>query len=160
MQQAEANLAQLDRWIAIEERRAAELRRGEERRPLPPEGLIERGIGAGSPPVSVHQGECVMAEGVRVKAISEDQAERALYAHVEACPHCNPDTALRVIPEYAGERMAARGHRLITWTLLGDRAGRARHRAADRAGVGRDQVPKSGTCCTVRSSRSRRKRTG
>ncbi|WP_409007434.1 DUF6233 domain-containing protein [Streptomyces scabiei] len=26
-------------------------------------------------------------------------ARRALYEHVEACPHCNPGTALRVIPE-------------------------------------------------------------
>ncbi|WP_208614549.1 DUF6233 domain-containing protein [Streptomyces regalis] len=60
---------------------------------------MERGIGAESPPVRVHQGWCDMAKGVRVKGISEDQARRALYGHVEACPFCNPDTALRVIPE-------------------------------------------------------------
>ncbi|MEU9168599.1 DUF6233 domain-containing protein [Streptomyces sp. NPDC048420] len=99
VQQAAASLAQLDRWIAVEEEREGARRRAEERRPPPPEWLIERGIGAGSPPVRVHQGGCVMAKGVRVKAISEDQAKRALYAHVEACPFCNPDTALRVIPE-------------------------------------------------------------
>ncbi|MFF4260327.1 DUF6233 domain-containing protein [Streptomyces sp. NPDC001663] len=40
-----------------------------------------------------------MAKGARVKGISEDMARRALYEHVEACPHCNPDTALQVIPE-------------------------------------------------------------
>ncbi|WP_327744669.1 DUF6233 domain-containing protein [Streptomyces europaeiscabiei] len=99
VQQAEASLAQLDRWIAVEERREAERRRGEERRPLPPEWLIERGIGAGSPPARVHRGGCHMAKGARVKGISEDMARRALYEHVEACPHCNPDTALQVIPE-------------------------------------------------------------
>jgi hypothetical protein len=40
-----------------------------------------------------------MANGVRIKPISGDQARRALYEHVEACPFCNPDTALQVIPE-------------------------------------------------------------
>ncbi|MFE2183523.1 DUF6233 domain-containing protein [Streptomyces sp. NPDC059455] len=83
----------------MEEQREAAERRAEERRPPPPEWLIERGIGAGSPPVRVHRGGCHMAQGVRVKAISEDQARRALYEYVEACPHCNPDTALQVIPE-------------------------------------------------------------
>ncbi|WP_406178080.1 DUF6233 domain-containing protein [Streptomyces canus] len=99
VQQHAANLAQLDQWIAVEEDREAAQRRAEELRPPPPEWLLERGIGAGSPPVRVHQGGCVMANGVRVKGISEDQARRALYGHVEACPFCNPDTALQVIPE-------------------------------------------------------------
>lgn len=98
-QQAEASLAQLDRWIAIEEEREVARRRAEERRPPPPEWLLERGIGAGSPPARVHRGGCDMAEGVRVKPISEEQARRAMYEHVEACPFCNPDTALRVILE-------------------------------------------------------------
>ncbi|MEV8545611.1 DUF6233 domain-containing protein [Streptomyces sp. NPDC051572] len=34
-----------------------------------------------------------------MKPISEDHARRALYEHIEACPLCIPDTALRVIPE-------------------------------------------------------------
>ncbi|MBC9729671.1 DUF6233 domain-containing protein [Streptomyces sp. TRM68367] len=99
VQQARASLAQLDAWIAAEERREAERRTGEAQRPPPPEWLVERGIGAGSPPTRIHRGGCHMAQGVRVKAISEEQAKRALYADVElACPHCNPDTELRVIP--------------------------------------------------------------
>ncbi|MCX4594978.1 DUF6233 domain-containing protein [Streptomyces sp. NBC_01340] len=99
VQQAQASLAQLDRWIAVEERREAERQRGDERRLPPPEWLLERGIGAGSPPARVHQGGCAVANGARVKPIIEDQARRALYEHVEACPFCNPDTALQVIPE-------------------------------------------------------------
>ncbi|MFJ2240434.1 DUF6233 domain-containing protein [Streptomyces sp. NPDC087859] len=74
-------------------------RRPEDRRPPPPEWLLERGMGAGSPPALVHQGGCTMAKGVRIQPISEGQARRALYEHVEACPFCNPDTALHVIPE-------------------------------------------------------------
>ena len=98
-QQARASLAQLDAWIAVEKQREAERRMGEARRPPPPEWLVERGIGAGSPPSRIHKGGCHMATGVRVKAISEERVKRALYADVElACPHCNPDTELRVIP--------------------------------------------------------------
>ncbi|UUU31999.1 DUF6233 domain-containing protein [Streptomyces sp. CA-210063] len=99
VQQHEANLAQLNRWIAVEEQREAARQRAEELRPPPPEWLLERSIGAGSPAVRVHQGGCVMASGVRLKPISEEQARRALYEHVEACPFCTPDTVLQVIPE-------------------------------------------------------------
>ncbi|MFF6801074.1 DUF6233 domain-containing protein [Streptomyces sp. NPDC012616] len=98
VQQAAASLAQVDGWIAAEEEREAAQRRAEERRPKPA-WLIERGIGVGSPPMQVHRGGCRMAQGVRVQAITEDQARRALYEHVGACEFCNPDTALRVIPE-------------------------------------------------------------
>ncbi|MFI1535527.1 DUF6233 domain-containing protein [Streptomyces anandii] len=99
VQQARANLAQLDRWIAVEERREVERRMGEARRPKAPEWLVERGIGAGAPAVRIHAGGCHMAKGVRVQAVSEEEARRALYGHVEACSHCNPDTVLRVILE-------------------------------------------------------------
>ncbi|MDQ0961969.1 hypothetical protein QFZ66_005847 [Streptomyces sp. B4I13] len=99
MQQAEASLAQVDRWIAVEEEREASQRRAAALRPKPAEWLIERSIGVGSPPTQVHRGGCPLARGVRVKAISEDQARRALYEHVSACSFCNPDTALQVIPE-------------------------------------------------------------
>ncbi|MFF8027426.1 hypothetical protein ACFZDJ_41290 [Streptomyces sp. NPDC007896] len=44
MQQATASLAQIDQWIAVEERR-----RGEARRSPPPEWLLEHGIGNGQP---------------------------------------------------------------------------------------------------------------
>ncbi|MFE9098865.1 DUF6233 domain-containing protein [Streptomyces sp. NPDC007264] len=98
-QQATTALTQLDRWIADEERRETERRTGDARHPRTPEWLMERGIGTGSPPARIHRGDCHMAKGVRVKAITEEQARRALYACVAACPHCNPDTALQVVPE-------------------------------------------------------------
>lgn len=60
---------------------------------------MERGISAGSPLTGIHKGGCPMAMGVRVRPISEEDARRALYENVElACPFCNPDTELRVIP--------------------------------------------------------------
>ncbi|MFD1657770.1 DUF6233 domain-containing protein [Streptomyces caeni] len=99
VQQATAALAQIDQWIADEERRETERHTGEARRPRTPEWLMERGIGTGSPPTRIHKGDCHMAKGVRVKAITEEQARQALYAHIAACPHCDPDTALQVVPE-------------------------------------------------------------
>lgn len=99
VQQARANLAQLDGWIAAEEQRAQERRRAEERRPPPPKWLLERGTGAGESTATVHHADCWLAvEGVRTKGISEDQARRALYEHVSACSVCHPDTRLGVIP--------------------------------------------------------------
>ncbi|MGA5441528.1 DUF6233 domain-containing protein [Streptomyces griseoincarnatus] len=98
-QQAVRQLALIDRWIADEERREAERQRGIRTRLPAPEWLMERGIGQGAPVTRIHQGGCHMAKGVRVKGITEEVAKRALYADIElACPHCNPDTALRVIP--------------------------------------------------------------
>ncbi|MEU9781447.1 DUF6233 domain-containing protein [Streptomyces phaeochromogenes] len=97
LQQTRASLAQLDRWIADEEHRNAERRRGEERRPPPPEWLLQRGIGTGRPAACVHRGDCWAAKGVRVQAITEEQARRALHEDVAACAHCNPDTALGVL---------------------------------------------------------------
>ncbi|WP_268240556.1 DUF6233 domain-containing protein [Streptomyces albiflavescens] len=41
-------------------------------------------------------GDCHMA-GKRSKGITEDQARRALYERVPACPHCNPDSILGVL---------------------------------------------------------------
>ncbi|MFD8354916.1 hypothetical protein ACFV1X_39110 [Streptomyces coelicoflavus] len=43
MQQATAALRQIDRWIAAEERREAERRLGEEKRPPPPAWLLQYG---------------------------------------------------------------------------------------------------------------------
>ncbi|MGW2556834.1 hypothetical protein [Streptomyces sp. NPDC001635] len=44
VQQATASLAQIDGWIAVEERRGVERRRGDEMRPPPPEWVVERGL--------------------------------------------------------------------------------------------------------------------
>ncbi|MEU9214824.1 DUF6233 domain-containing protein [Streptomyces sp. NPDC048415] len=93
----ERDLARTRRWIAEEERRETERRRGEQRRPPVPDWVLQLGIGQGRPPVSVHTGDCHMAKGSRVKPITEDQARRALYEHVPACTHCNPDAILGVL---------------------------------------------------------------
>ncbi|MDG9728381.1 DUF6233 domain-containing protein [Streptomyces sp. DH41] len=92
-------LRDLDRtrqWIADEERREAERRRGAEERPAPPDWLLEQGLNRDSLPVYVHVGDCWNA-GARSKGIKQDQARRALADGVSACPHCRPDSALRML---------------------------------------------------------------
>ncbi|MCF3131655.1 DUF6233 domain-containing protein [Streptomyces olivochromogenes] len=94
IQQAKAALAQLDRWIAEEQRREAERRRGEEMRPPPPEWLIERGLDKKNL-VAVHAGGCwQVTRSGRCVGISRTQALDALRRQVPACKHCRPDTAL------------------------------------------------------------------
>jgi hypothetical protein len=92
---AEWQLAQIDRWIAQEERRQAEQRRGEQARPPVPDWVLEVGIGQG-PPVYVHVGGCYMA-GRRLRWISREEAVRVVADGVEACPHCRADTALGIL---------------------------------------------------------------
>jgi hypothetical protein len=84
------------RWIADEERREAERRRGVEDRPAPPDWLLERGLNGHSPPVYIHAGDCWNA-GKRSKGIEQAQARQALADGVKPCPHCRPDTALRML---------------------------------------------------------------
>jgi hypothetical protein len=94
VQQATAALAQLDRWIADEQRREAERRRGEERRPTPPEWVIERGL-LKTNLVAVHCGDCWQAtKSGRCVGVSRQQALDALRRQVLACRHCRPETAL------------------------------------------------------------------
>lgn len=84
------------RWIADEERRETERRRGEERRPPAPDWLIEQGLNRDAAPVYVHVGGCHMV-GKRSKGIVRDQAVRALTDGVTPCPHCRPDTELGLL---------------------------------------------------------------
>ncbi|ANJ12136.1 DUF6233 domain-containing protein [Streptomyces parvulus] len=90
------DLARTRRWIADEERIAAERQRGIEARPAPPDWLLEQGLNGHSPPVYVHAGDC-WNTGKNSKGISQDQARRALADGTKACPHCRPDTALRML---------------------------------------------------------------
>ncbi|MEW2266133.1 DUF6233 domain-containing protein [Streptomyces sp. NPDC047853] len=90
------DLERTRRWIADEERREAERRRGIEEKPAPPDWLLEQGLNAGSPPVYVHIGDCWNA-AKRSKGIEQEQARRALADGVKACPHCRPDSALRML---------------------------------------------------------------
>ncbi|MFI1732668.1 DUF6233 domain-containing protein [Streptomyces acidicola] len=91
----ERDLARTRRWIADEERRQAEQRRGEERRPPAPEWLLQQSLG-GRHPVAVHVGGCHMA-GSHARGVARDQALRALTDGVPACTHCRPDTELGLL---------------------------------------------------------------
>jgi hypothetical protein len=88
----EADLERTRRWIAAEERRQAEQRRGEQTRPPEPDWLIEQGLD-GRQPVYVHVGGCHMA-GKRSRGVERDQALRALAEGVAACTHCRPNSEL------------------------------------------------------------------
>ncbi|WP_121703447.1 DUF6233 domain-containing protein [Streptomyces sp. E5N298] len=83
------------RWIAEEERRGTERQRGIAEKPDPPDWLLEQGLNNGSPPVYVHVGDC-WNTGTRSKGIDQEQVRRALADGVTACPHCRPDSALRM----------------------------------------------------------------
>ncbi|MER5694972.1 DUF6233 domain-containing protein [Streptomyces mirabilis] len=91
----EADLERTRRWIAAEERRQQEQRRGEQARPPKPDWLIEQGLD-GRQAVYVHVGGCHMA-GKRSRGVERDQALRALAEGVAACTHCRPDSELGFI---------------------------------------------------------------
>ncbi|MFE0133333.1 DUF6233 domain-containing protein [Streptomyces sp. NPDC059037] len=95
-QQATRALAEIDRWIADEERREAEQARREEARPPVPDWIVERGIGHGGPPIEVHRGDCGAA-GKRRTAVNRDEARWELARGIRACIHCRPDTELGVL---------------------------------------------------------------
>ncbi|GEK04502.1 DUF6233 domain-containing protein [Streptomyces sp. 1-11] len=96
-QQAAAALAQLDGWIAAEERREAEQRRGEEMRPAPPDWLIQYGLNRGNVD-AVHAGGCWSAtKSGRCRPATREQALEALRRQVPACVHRRPDSALGVL---------------------------------------------------------------
>ena len=90
------DLARTRRWIADEERLQAERRRGAEEEPPPPDWLLEQGLNKSSQPVYVHVGDCWNASK-RSKGIDREQARRAIAEDVRACPHCRPDSALRML---------------------------------------------------------------
>ncbi|MEU2284266.1 DUF6233 domain-containing protein [Streptomyces sp. NPDC013178] len=89
---AERHLAEIDRWIADEERRETERQRGIAARPPAPDWLLELSLGARHP-VQVHVGGCHMA-GKRPRGIGRQEALRRLADGVPACGHCRPDSAL------------------------------------------------------------------
>ncbi|MFF4552671.1 DUF6233 domain-containing protein [Streptomyces sp. NPDC001422] len=91
----EADLDRTRRWIAAEEQRQLEQRRGEQARPPAPDWMIEQGLNGGMP-VYVHRGDCHM-KGKRSRGVNEDQARRALAEGVAACTHCRSDTDLGVL---------------------------------------------------------------
>lgn len=87
------DLERTRRWIEAEERREAERRRGEERRPPAPDWLLESGLNRDAAPVYVHVGGCHMASK-RSRGISRGDALRWLAEGIPACTHCRPDSKL------------------------------------------------------------------
>ncbi|MFJ4787610.1 DUF6233 domain-containing protein [Streptomyces sp. NPDC088794] len=87
-QQAVRQLALIDRWIADEERLAESQRRAVERRPPPPEWVVQRG--------GVHVGSCwaVTKGSWRSVAATREQALDALRNGVPPCEACRPDREL------------------------------------------------------------------
>ncbi|MEU1056937.1 DUF6233 domain-containing protein [Streptomyces sp. NPDC005876] len=97
VQQVAAALSQIDGWIADEERRDADRRPGEERRPPSPAWLIQYGLNRANLD-AVHTGDCwAAAKSGRCRPVSREQALDALRQHVAPCVHCRPDTALGVL---------------------------------------------------------------
>ncbi|MFI6854455.1 DUF6233 domain-containing protein [Streptomyces sp. NPDC050416] len=86
-------LDEVRRAIAAAETREAERQTGIERRPAPPDWLIELGLNRDSPAVQVHVGDCWNA-GKRTRGIRRDEALRALADGVKACGACRPDSEL------------------------------------------------------------------
>ncbi|MER6983557.1 DUF6233 domain-containing protein [Streptomyces carpinensis] len=96
VQQATAALAQIDGWIAAEQRREAERRRGAEIRPPAPEWLVEVGLNKNNL-VAVHTGDCWDPDK-RARPVTRAEALDALTRlQAQACSKCRPDTALGVL---------------------------------------------------------------
>ncbi|MFJ3899893.1 DUF6233 domain-containing protein [Streptomyces sp. NPDC090083] len=95
VQQATTALAQLDEWIAAEERREAESRKREAARPAPPDWVVERGPDRKAV-VAVHRGHCWGAGRYRA-SVTRAQAVEVLQQQVPACPECRPDAALGLL---------------------------------------------------------------
>lgn len=89
----QADLDRTRRWIADEQRREEEHRRGEEARPPQPDWLLEQGLNRDAAPVYVHAGGCWNATK-RSRGVPRDVALRALAEGVPACSHCRPDVEL------------------------------------------------------------------
>jgi hypothetical protein len=83
-------------WIADEERRETERRRGVAARPAPPDWLLELGLNGHSPPVYVHAGHCWNA-GKRSRGLTRDGALRALADGVKPCTQCRPEAELGIL---------------------------------------------------------------
>ncbi|MEV6938681.1 DUF6233 domain-containing protein [Streptomyces sp. NPDC051132] len=96
-EQAERQLALIDRWIANEEQRQAERRRGEEKRQEPAQWLIQYGLNRSNVD-AVHTGDCwAAARSGRCRPATRQQVLDALLQQVPACVHCRPDTALGIL---------------------------------------------------------------
>ncbi|MFE7935545.1 DUF6233 domain-containing protein [Streptomyces sp. NPDC057456] len=96
-QQAVRQLRLIDQWIADEECRETERRKGEQMRPAPPDWLIQYGLNRSNVD-AVHTGDCwAAAKSGRCRPATRQQAIDALRRQVPPCIHCRPDTALGIL---------------------------------------------------------------
>ncbi|MEV0090423.1 DUF6233 domain-containing protein [Streptomyces sp. NPDC050738] len=100
----ERDLARTQRWILDAERRAGEEQIRHERAKLPPpEWILQRSAGRGSPTlhttIGAHADACWGANPHHARAgtLSRQQALNALTEGAEACPQCRPDVELGVL---------------------------------------------------------------
>lgn len=94
VQQNAQQLAQLDHWIADEERREAEQQAGEARRAAVQPGWI-LGLSPDGRPEEVHVGGCTLAGQRRQRTIPMVQARELLAQDIAApCDFCRPDSGL------------------------------------------------------------------
>ncbi|WP_046730674.1 DUF6233 domain-containing protein [Streptomyces humi] len=93
-QQAERSLAEIDRWIAAEERKAAALRHAAERDRWRPDWLVQYGLNRRDIGW-LHRGDCwAAAKSGRCRPVTREQALDALRHDVPACAHCQPAAEL------------------------------------------------------------------
>ncbi|MQY40390.1 hypothetical protein SRB17_84230 [Streptomyces sp. RB17] len=94
-QQATREPGLIDRWIADEQRREAEERRGQERRPPTPDWLLEVGLNRTTRSTSTAATAGTPVNGLALWPQAE--AMRALTDGVPACLLCRPDSELGVL---------------------------------------------------------------
>lgn len=95
--QARRQLAQIDAWIAAEQRRITERERAAQTRPQPADWLLEHGLDKRDI-LSVHTGDCWSgSKSTRTRAITREQAIQSLANGISACTHCRPDTELGLL---------------------------------------------------------------
>ncbi|MFD7438352.1 DUF6233 domain-containing protein [Streptomyces sp. NPDC059861] len=94
-QQPVRQLRLIDRWIADEEPCEAARRQGEERRPAPPDRLVQYGLNHTNGR-RAHRDCWAAADGGRCRPATWQQALDALRQQVPACVHCRPDTTLGI----------------------------------------------------------------
>ncbi|GHH55714.1 DUF6233 domain-containing protein [Streptomyces candidus] len=87
----ELTLVRIRRALAAAREREAAQQRAASVRPPAPDWVVTTSPGARLP-TDVHTGDCFAAP--RGRAVTVDEARRALTDGLNACPACRPDTAL------------------------------------------------------------------
>ncbi|MEU6355958.1 DUF6233 domain-containing protein [Streptomyces sp. NPDC047072] len=89
-------LRRIDRKIKAVQRAAAERERAQQRRPRPPDWLVQLPV-AGDHPLQLHAGDCPTIDKIRYRGIGRDEARRLLDGGLDSCIHCNPAARLGIL---------------------------------------------------------------